>query len=246
MRRRWQCQPNLLDCLLEERISPAITNLGIIVLTTSGLALVTPFPGASNSAAGSLGASSGSGNTAAGVSGAAMPTSFYVTGIRGISSFAPGNFTGNPLVGGGGAVGSSGGVTLTIRVGSGADEAGGPVVTTPAASRTNPAGSATDAPSIMAYIGQPSSSTNSPVLPEGASYRTPAAPVPALPAPGVVIPGPPMGPTGGGSMMPGANPFNPPLGLPGSSSGPAGRINNSLPGGLGVGGVSMSPGPGMN
>ncbi len=96
MKRNWSLKPNLLDCILEQRIAPAIANLGTIVLTTSGFALVTPFPGASNSASSTSVATS-----ASSVSGAAVPTSFYVTGNRGISSFAPGNFTGNPNVGGG-------------------------------------------------------------------------------------------------------------------------------------------------
>ena len=243
MKRQWQLKPNLLDCMLEERISPAATNLGLIVLTTSGLALVTPFPGASNSAAGSLGANSGPGSTAASVSGAAMPTSFYITGSRGISSFTPGNFTGNPSVGGA-AVGSSGGVSLTIQVGSGADEAGGPV-STPTAARSVVGGSATDAPSVLAYIGQPSSSgSNAPVLPEGESYRAPTAPVPSLPPMGVVIPGSPMG-SGSSGTMPGANPMMPQPGSPVRLPGPSGSMTNPLPGGLGVG-SSLLPGPSMN
>lgn len=117
MKRSWDLKPNLLDCILEERIAPAITNLGVIVLTTSGLSLVTPFPGASNNASGA----GGTQTTAASVSGAAMPTSFYITGSRGISSFTPGNFTGNPAVGG--AVATAGGPGGTIQVGSGADDA---------------------------------------------------------------------------------------------------------------------------
>src|SRR5947209_8563709 len=134
MKRSWDLKPNLLDCILEERIAPAIANLGVIVLTTNGLSLVTPFPGASNNAA----TSGGTQSAAASVSGAAMPTSFYITGNRGISSFMPGNFTGNPNIGGVGAVGTSGGVSITIQVGSGADTPGGGVSTTSAASRTNP------------------------------------------------------------------------------------------------------------
>ncbi len=125
MKRSWDLKPNLLDCILEERIAPAIANLGVIALTTSGFSLVTPFPGASNSSSGSLGTSSTGQSSAASVSGAAMPTSFYVTGNRGISTFLPGNFTGNPAIGGV-VTGASGGLGLTIQVGSGADEAGGP------------------------------------------------------------------------------------------------------------------------
>jgi hypothetical protein len=241
MRRQWELRPNLLDCLLEERISPAVTNLGLIVLTTSGLTLVTPFPGASNSAAGSLGSNSGPSSTAAGVSGAAMPTSFYVTGSRGISSFTPGNFTGNPSVGGAG--GASGGVAVAIQVGSGADVAGAPV--TPTVSHALVGGSASDAPPIMAYIGQPSSGSNAPVLPEGQSYRAPTAPVPALPPMGVVIPGPTIAP-GGAGTMPGGNPFNPQPGAPMLGPNLGGRMANPLPGGLGVGNVSLPPSPSMN
>jgi hypothetical protein len=243
MKRQWQLKPNLLDCMLEERISPAITNLGLIVLTTSGLTLITPFPGASNSAAGSLGSNSGPSSTAAGVSGAAMPTSFYVTGSRGISSFTPGNFTGNPSVGGA-AVSTSGGVSLTIQVGSGADTASAPVAT-PTVSRSVVGGSATDAPSVLAYIGQTSSGSNAPVLPEGESYRAPTAPVPSLPPMGVVIPGSPMG-SGSSGTMPGSNPSIPQPGSPMRLPGPGGSIPNPLPGGLGVGGGSLLPGPSMN
>jgi hypothetical protein len=243
MKRQWQWKPNLLDCMLEERISPAITNLGVMILTTSGLALITPFPGASNSAAGSLGSSSGPSSTAASVSGAAMPTSFYLTGNRGISSFTPGNFTGNPSVGGV-AVGGSGGVSLTIQVGSGADAAGAPVVT-PTASRSLVGGSAKDAPSIMAYIGQPSSGSGAPVLPEGQSYRAPTAPVPSLPPLGVVIPGSPMG-SGSSATMPGANPLIPQPGGSARLPGSLGPMGNPLPGGLGVGSGSLLPAPNLN
>ena len=86
-----------------------------------------------------------------------MPTSFYITGNRGISSFMPGNFTGNPSVGG--AVVGSSGVGLTIKVGSGADQDGGPV-SMAASSRTNPASNGATAP-IMAYIGSVSSGSGS-------------------------------------------------------------------------------------
>ncbi|MHB1559840.1 MAG: hypothetical protein ACYC61_20520, partial [Isosphaeraceae bacterium] len=112
MKRSWELKPNLLDCILEERIAPAIANLGIIIQTTSGLALITPFPGAVNLAA--IGGA-GSTNTAASVSGTAMPTMFYVTGTRGISTFMPGNFTGNPVVPIGGAIGSIEGGGMSIK-----------------------------------------------------------------------------------------------------------------------------------
>lgn len=233
MKRSWDLKPNLLDCILEERIAPAIANLGVIVLTTSGLSLVTPFPGASNNASGA----GGSSNAAASVSGAAMPTSFYVTGNRGISSFTPGNFTGNPVVGG--VVSGAGGATgLTIKVGSGADEDGGPV-STPAASRTNPGFGGNGAP-ILAYIGQVGSSGGSTASSTGQSTPTQTAPVPSLPPPGTVIPGTPTGTT------PGMNnsPMNQQLGAPRLLRGLGTSLTPSLPGGLGVGSLTSPSGPG--
>jgi hypothetical protein len=237
MKRDWSLKPNLLDCLLERRIVPAIANLGTIVLTSNGYSLVTPFPGASNSASGSLGANSSGASSAASVSGAAVPTSFYITGNRGISTFLPGNFTGNPAVGGV-AGGTSGGVSVTIQVGSGSDQAGGSVSTTAAASRTNPADGGRNAP-IMAYIGMPTTGgAGTPTLPAGQAYATAPAPVPALPPLGQVIPGSPMG-TSTAGMIPG-NPLNPqgsaPMFRPGTTS-----LVRPLPGGLGISGGLLSP-----
>lgn len=237
MKRIWSLKPNLLDCILEQRIAPAIANLGTIVLTTSGYALVTPFPGASNSASSTSVASS-----ASSVSGAAVPTSFYVTGNRGISSFAPGNFTGNPNVGGGTPSGTagSGGINVSIQIGSGSDVGGG-TPTTAASSRTNP-GSNGAGPSIMAYIGSTSTGSGTPILPAGQSYTAPTPPVPSLPPLGVVIPG---SPTNTGSQaLP--NPFNPQPSAPMSMPGNMPRLSSALPGGLGVGGGLMTPNPGSN
>jgi len=236
MKRIWSLKPNLLDCILEERIAPAIANLGTIVLTTSGYALVTPFPGASNTASGTSVASS-----ASSVSGAAVPTSFYVTGNRGISSFAPGNFTGNPNVGGGTLSGTAGtgGINVSIQIGSGSDVAGASPSTS--SSRNNP-GSDGAGPSIMAYIGSTSAGSGTPVLPAGQSYTAPTPPVPSLPPLGVVIPG---SPTNTASQaLP--NPFNPQPGAPMSMPGNMPRLSSPLPGGLGVGGGLMTPNPSSN
>ncbi len=38
-------RPDLQDCLLEDRLSPVVSNLGVIVLTTGGFYLLIPFPG---------------------------------------------------------------------------------------------------------------------------------------------------------------------------------------------------------
>jgi hypothetical protein len=234
MKRQWELKPNLLDCILEDRISPAIANLGVIVLTTSGYSLVTPFPGASNSASGSLGSGGPSGGTAASVSGAAIPTSFYITGNRGISTFQPGNFTGNPNVGGGPA-GAVSGTSVSIQIGSGADDASAPV----AAPAAHVGYGGTTAP-ILAYIGQPSTGSDSPLLPAGDSYRAPTAPVPALPPLGVVLPGTPV--FSPSSLTMPANPLNPQAGAPTLFPGMTPRMSPSLPGGLGVPGNSTAPG----
>jgi hypothetical protein len=228
MKRDWSLKPNLMDCILEQRIAPAIANLATIVLTTSGFTLTTPFPGASNSASSTTVSTS-----AQSVSGAAVPTSFYVTGNRGISSFTPGNFTGNANVSTGGTLGGTGGVAVSIQVGSGSDDAS---ASAPSSSRNAPGDAGATAP-ILAYIGSTSSGSGTPVLPAGQTYTPPPAPVPALPPLGQVIPGSPLGPTP--SSM-GA--FNPQAGAPMFTPGNAAGMTSPLPGGLGVGGGLLQPG----
>jgi hypothetical protein len=233
MKRSWDLKPNLLDCILEERIAPAIANLGVIVVTTSGLSLVTPFPGASNNASGA----GGTQTTAASVSGAAMPTSFYITGNRGISSFMPGNFTGNPSVGG--AVVGSTGVGLTIQVGSGADQAGGPS-SAASSSRMNPGSDGASAP-IMAYIGSVSSgsgSSSASMSSQGGTQQQ-SAPVPSLAPTGVAIPGSPTGTSPGAGQQ-----MNQQFGAPRLLRGLGSSLTPALPGGLGVGSLTSPSGPG--
>ena len=41
---RLMFRPNLVDCILEERVAPAIANLATIILTTNGLTLIEGFP----------------------------------------------------------------------------------------------------------------------------------------------------------------------------------------------------------
>ena len=48
MKRQRMFRPDLNECTLEGRIASAIADLGIIVQTTSGVVLSTPFPGAIN------------------------------------------------------------------------------------------------------------------------------------------------------------------------------------------------------
>jgi hypothetical protein len=94
---------------------------------------------------------------------------------------------------------------------------------------------------ILAYIGQVSTGSSSPVLPPGESYRASAAPVPSLPPMGVVIPGSPTGPASS-TMVP-ANPLNPRAGAPTLFPGTGPRMTSPLPGGLGVPNGLLPPGP---
>ncbi len=175
---RLMFRPNLVDCILEERVAPAIANLATIILTTTGLTLIEGFPGANSSGAGSVGSNSGA-TSAASVSGVAMPTSLYITGTGGISSLKPGNITGVPSLAGG--TGTAAGVSLTIQVGSGADTGDSPSnggATNNVVGRTTVA-DPTANPTITVIGGASSSASGSPVLPPGQSYRD-SAPVAAV------------------------------------------------------------------
>ena len=164
-------RPNLLDCMLEERIAPAIASFGVIILTTSGYSLLIPFPGANSSGSVSGAGGQGTASAASSVSGSAVPTSLYITGTNGISSLRPGNITGVPSLSGGATSSGAGGIT--IQVGSGADTPGGTPTTI--VSR-NVVADPTPVPGLNT-IGQTSDGSSSPVLPPGQSYRD-NAPVP--------------------------------------------------------------------
>jgi hypothetical protein len=234
MNDRLMFRPNLNDCILEDRALMA-TNLGLIVLTTSGLTLLTPFPGANSSGAGSLGSNGGGGGTASSVSGLPIPTSFFITGSGGFSSLRPGNITGLSSLASSPTSQSGTGLSVSFRVGSGADTAGGPTVSISAGGATNNVVSRATvadptAPSVFTFIGGPSISTNSPVLPPGQTYRD-TAPVPP-PAP-IGIANQPA--TGSGAMnssgLPGG--LNPQLGAP--RLGPFNSVrglNTTMPGSL--------------
>ena len=226
-------RPDLAECILEDRALLANSNLGLIVLTTSGLTLLTPFPGASSSGAGSLGSNGGGGGSASSVSGLPIPTSFFISGAGGFSSFRPGNITGLSSVGGSGAAASSG-VSVTIQVGSGADTAGGPTSNISAGGATNNVVSRATvadpaARTTFAFIGGQSTSTNSPVLPPGQTYRDSAPVQPSGPMGMINQPA-----NGSGSMnsgLPGG--LNPQLGAP--RLGPFNSVrgmSSSMPGSL--------------
>ncbi len=173
-------RPDLRECVLEERALMAIANFGIVILTTNGLSLVTPFPGANSSGA----ASGPSATSAAGVSGTPVPTSLYVTGTGGISSLKPGNITGVPSLAGGvtGAAGAAG----TIQIGSGADTDDGPAIKISAGGATNnvvglfSVADPTARPTFTT-IGGATATSSSPVLPPGQSYRDTAPVAPPSP-----------------------------------------------------------------
>jgi hypothetical protein len=237
---RLMFRPNLVDCILEERVAPAIANLATVILTTTGLTLIEGFPGANSSGAGSVGSNSGA-SSASSVSGVAMPTSFYVTGTSGISSLKPGNITGVPSLGAGAT--TAGGVSISIQLGSGADAAGGPTNNVSNGGATNNVvGRATvadpTANPTSTVIGGMSSSdaASSPVLPPGQSYRD-SAPVPAASSLNTV----PNSATAGPGMSTDPYAPNPQAGAP--TLGPFNMMNrsggmvNPIPGSL----VPVSP-----
>jgi hypothetical protein len=249
MNNRLSFRPNLVDCILEERVAPAIANLATVILTTNGLILIEGFPGANSSGAGSLGATSSGGGSSSSVSGTAVPTSLYITGTGGISSLKPGNITGVPSLAAGAA--GAGGIALSIQVGSGADSSDGPTNNVSNGGATNNSvGLATVAdptanPTITVIGGNASSGSGSPILPPGQSYRDSAPIQPTTPS-SSTMPSPMMNGTGGMGSM-GGNQYtpNPQMGAPtlGPSGLNRGGMVNPIPGSL----VPVSPMlPGMN
>jgi hypothetical protein len=237
---RLMFRPNLVDCILEERVAPAIANLATIILTTTGFTLIEAFPGANNSGAGSVGSNSGA-TSSASVSGVATPTSLYITGTQGISSLKPGNITGVPSLAAGAT--GAGGLALSIQVGSGADTGDSPMN---GGATTNVVGRSTVAdptanPTIT-VIGGALSGSSSPVLPPGQTYRD-SAPVAAA-SPLTTVP---QSATAGPGMS--ADPYapNPQAGAP--TLGPFNMMNrsggmaNPIPGSLAPLGPMM---PGNN
>jgi hypothetical protein len=138
--------PDLHECELEVRVLPVITNLGVIVLTTGGYLLITPY-------------------TSGSPGGTAIPMSFSITGNSGISSMQPDSIAGIPGLATPAAAGSSGGVGATNTVGSGANDA--TAVSIPLVTRNT---IANDLPVPPPHIGRPSGEV-SPVLPTGQFYR---------------------------------------------------------------------------
>jgi hypothetical protein len=190
MKRQLIFRPDLNECMVEGRIAPAIADLGIIVQTTSGLVLSTPFPGAINIS--SLSGGQSPSTSASSVSGGAFPTGLFLTGTHGISTFTPGNFTGNPTLAG--PTGTTAGVQTSVAVGSGADDASAP--STPSVTR-NTVGSGTPNP-VLVFIGPITSGSDSAALPAGQTNRE----TPPAPPPGLQTPESPTAPTSPTSPLP--------------------------------------------
>jgi hypothetical protein len=112
MRALLKFQPDLRSSKLEDRLVPAGPNLGVMVLTTSGYVLMTPFASAAY--------------PGGPVGGTAIPTSFVMTGNGGISSMQPGSIAGITGVTATGRTGSNGGASVSLSVGSGANDASAP------------------------------------------------------------------------------------------------------------------------
>lgn len=107
--------PDLRACELEDRLLPVTPNLGAIVLTTCGYALLlNPF-GASSSPT--------------------ILTPSVMTGSLGSPGVQPGNGTSAPGPATTAPTGSNGGAAVTIIVGSGAENACTPYESRPSARR---------------------------------------------------------------------------------------------------------------
>ena len=189
--RRRMLPIDVSDCVLEMRLAPVISNLGVIVLTTAGYVLVVPFPGASASPA-SMGG--GFGASAGGASGMPINTAFYILGSGGISSLQPGNTIGVTSPGASAPTGSTGSPGLTINVGSGANNAA--ALSIPLVTRNT---IANDLPNRPPSIGGPPHGYRSAVIAtERGQGTTPALPTPPPPPPTGPVPStsPPQGGTG--------------------------------------------------
>lgn len=208
MQPRRAFRPDLQCCILEDRLSPAVSNLGVIVLTTGGYYLLIPFPGPF--APPSTISTSTLPSSASGVNGALINTPFFMMGSGGISSVQPGNITGFPASAPTALAGSGRATAIVIMVGSGADDAGGPTIR-PVTRNTIANDLLNPAPLIG---GRPSGDT-SPVLPAGQSYRTTTAPATTPPTGQATVASPPTTPAASSpppyppSVVPLVFPFKP-------------------------------------
>jgi hypothetical protein len=153
MKARWNYHPDLRACELEDRLVPAIPNIGKIVLTTGGyVLLLSPFP---VFAADPIGASGGPGfltaSAMSGSAGVSGPLPANSAAVRGLVTAAP--------------TGSNGRAAATIIVGSGADDASAPI--TPLVTRNTIANDALNAAPVIGRV----SGDRSAIFPPGQVYR---------------------------------------------------------------------------
>jgi hypothetical protein len=153
MRARWNYRPDLRACELEDRLVPAIPDLGATVLTAGGyVLLLSPFPVI---AADPFGQSGGAG----------FLTPSAMSGSAGVAGLLPGTSAGVPGLATTAPTGSNGGGAVTIVVGSGANDSGAANIP-PVTHNTI----ANDALSAAPVIGR-ASGDRSAVLPPDQIYR---------------------------------------------------------------------------
>jgi hypothetical protein len=153
MKTLFKFHPDLQACELETRLVLSASNLGSIVLTTSGYVLMVPYAGAAANSGGSAG-------------GTVIPTSFAMTGSDGISNVQPGNVAGVPNPAATGATVSNGGSAPgTVAVSPGANDPNAPVI--PIVSRSTIANDLLKSPVLIGQL----SGDRSPLLAPGQFYR---------------------------------------------------------------------------
>jgi hypothetical protein len=145
--------PDLRACELEDRLLPAILNLGATVLTTGGyVLLLSPFPVI---AADPFGQTAGPG----------FLTPPTMSGSAGVSGLLPGNSPGVPGLAATAPTGSNGGAAVTILIGSGSNDAGAANI--PLVTRNTVANDALSAAPVIGHA----SGGQSTVLPPEQTYR---------------------------------------------------------------------------
>jgi hypothetical protein len=153
MKALWNYRPDLRACELEDRLLPAILDLGATVLTTGGyVLLLSPFP---VSVADPFGESGGPG----------FLTPSAMSGSAGVSGLLQGNSASVLSLGKSAPTGSNGGAAVTITVGSGADDAGAANITT--VTRNTIANDALNAAPVIGRV----SGDRAAVLPPEQVYR---------------------------------------------------------------------------
>jgi hypothetical protein len=170
-------RPDLPACELEDRLVPATLDLGALVPTAGGYALLlSPFPVIASSP---FGASGGPG----------FLTPSAMSGSASGSGLLPGNSAGVPGLGTTAPSGSSAGGAATITVGSGADDASAPII--PPVTRNTIANDAVNAAPVIGGASGDDSSVLSPgqvyrggvpvIGPAGVSTKAPGQPAGSQP-----------------------------------------------------------------